>query len=52
MSFKDKIMNAVVIKHPKLITFGIGLAVTFGIGLALGIFDVNESFARVKPVEG
>ena len=51
MALKDKIMNLVV-SHPKLVTYGIGFAITFSIGMALGIFDVNESFARVKPVEG
>ena len=50
MALKDKIMNSLT--NPKFMTFGIGLAITFSIGLALGIFDVSESFARVKPVEG
>jgi hypothetical protein len=51
MALKDKIMNSLT-TNPKFMTFGIGLAITFSIGLALGIFDVSESFARVKPVEG
>jgi hypothetical protein len=44
MSFKDKIMN-ISISHPKLVTFGIGLAVTFAIGLAIGMVDHNQAFA-------
>jgi hypothetical protein len=44
MSLKDKIMNMVV-AHPKLITFGIGLAVTFVIGTAIGMVDHNQVFA-------
>jgi predicted histidine transporter YuiF (NhaC family) len=31
--------------HPKLVTFGIGLAITFGIGLAFGTIDHNQAFA-------
>jgi hypothetical protein len=44
MSFKDKIMNMVV-SHPKLVTFGIGLAITFAIGTAIGMVDHNQAFA-------
>jgi hypothetical protein len=38
MSLKDKIMN-MSIKHPKLVTFGIGLAITFVIGTAIGMLE-------------
>jgi hypothetical protein len=41
MSLKDKIMN-VVIKHPRLVTLGIGLAITFVIGTAIGMVDHNN----------
>jgi hypothetical protein len=44
MSLKDKIMN-MSIKHPKLVTFGIGLAITFVIGTAIGMVDNNQAFA-------
>ena len=44
MSLKDKIMN-IVITHPKIVTFSIGLVVTFAIGLAIGMVD-HEAFAR------
>ena len=35
MSIKDKIMNMIT-AHPKLLMFGIGLAITFVIGAAIG----------------
>jgi hypothetical protein len=38
MSLKDKIMN-MSIKHPKLVTLGIGLAITFVIGTAIGMLE-------------
>jgi hypothetical protein len=31
--------------HPKLVTFGIGLAITFVIGTAIGMVDHNQAFA-------
>ena len=43
MSFKDKIMN-IIIAHPKLVTFGIGLAITFVIGTTMGMVD-HQAFA-------
>jgi hypothetical protein len=48
MSFKDKIVN-IVTAHPKLVTFGIGLAITFVIGAAIGMVDHNQAFAS-KPI--
>jgi len=44
MSLKDKIISAIA-SHPKLVTFGIGLAVTFVIGTAIGLSDQNQAFA-------
>ena len=44
MSLKDKIINALT-AHPKLVTFGIGLAITFAIGTAIGMMDHNQAFA-------
>jgi hypothetical protein len=41
MSLKDKIIN-VLTSHPKLVTFGIGLAITFAIGTAIGMFDRSQ----------
>jgi hypothetical protein len=38
MSLKDKIMN-MSIKHPKLVTLGIGLGITFVIGTAIGMLE-------------
>ena len=43
MSLRDKIINALT-AHPKLVTFGIGLAVTFAIGTAIGMLD-NQALA-------
>jgi uncharacterized membrane protein len=47
MSFKDKIMNMIT-AHPKLVTFGIGLAITFVIGTAIGMVEHNQAFANVR----
>ena len=44
MSLKDKIIN-VIASRPKLVTFGIGLAITFAIGTAIGMLDHNQAFA-------
>jgi hypothetical protein len=44
MSLKGKIMNMIT-AHPKLVTFGIGLAITFVIGTAIGMVDHNQAFA-------
>jgi predicted DNA-binding protein with PD1-like motif len=38
LSLKQKLLNAVS-AHPKLVTFGIGLAITFAIGTAIGMLD-------------
>jgi uncharacterized membrane protein len=46
MSFKDKIMN-IITTHPKLVTFGIGLAITFVIGAMIGMVDHNQVFASI-----
>ena len=44
MSIKSNIMN-IVISHPKLVTFGIGLAITFVVGAAIGMVDNQQVFA-------
>jgi hypothetical protein len=41
---KQNIINAIT-SHPKLLTFGIGLAITFVIGTAIGMVDHNQAFA-------
>ncbi len=46
MSFKNKIMN-IVVSHPKLVTFSIGLVITFVIGTAIEMVDHNQAFAEV-----
>ncbi len=44
MSLKSKIMEIITV-NPKLVTFGIGLAITFAIGTAIGMLDHNQAFA-------
>ncbi len=46
MSIKNKIITAIT-AHPKLVTFGIGLAITFVIGTAIGMVD-HEAFASTQ----
>jgi hypothetical protein len=41
MSTKQKILNAIS-THPKLVTFGIGLAITMAIGTAIGMLDHSQ----------
>jgi hypothetical protein len=43
-SLKEKVLNSIT-AHPKLVTFGIGLAITFVIGTAIGMVDHNQAFA-------
>jgi hypothetical protein len=54
MSVKSKIMNA-MIAHPKLVTFGIGLAITMAIGAAIGMLDHSHlafaSKSTSKPAD-
>jgi hypothetical protein len=37
----------IVVRHPKLVTLGIGLAITFVNGIAIGMLDVNSATARL-----
>jgi hypothetical protein len=46
MSLKTKIMN-IITAHPKLVTFGIGLAITFVVGTAIGMVDHQQAFASI-----
>jgi hypothetical protein len=48
MSIKTKIMN-IITAHPKLVTFGIGLAIAFVIGTAIGMVDANHQLAFAVP---
>ena len=34
-----------VTAHPRLVTFGIGLAITFIVGTSIGMVDHNQVFA-------
>jgi hypothetical protein len=43
-SIKEKVLSTVT-AHPRLVTFGIGLAVTFVVGTAIGMVDHNQVFA-------
>jgi hypothetical protein len=52
MSIKSKIIK-VVVNHPKIVTFGIGLAVTFGIGLVTGLIEgPHQAFAGASRWSG
>jgi hypothetical protein len=51
MSFKDKIMNTIT-THPKIVTFGIGLAITFVIGTAIGLVDHSSVYAATNAHGG
>ena len=42
MSLINKIKNMILIMHPKLVTFGIGLTITFVVGTAIGMVDHNH----------
>jgi hypothetical protein len=44
MSIKSKVLSAIA-NHPKLIVFGIGLAVTFVITLTTGLTSPENAFA-------
>ena len=35
----------VIAAHPKLVTFGIGLAITFAIGTAIGMVETQQAHA-------
>jgi hypothetical protein len=49
MPLTDKI-TGIFIKHPKLVTLGIGLAVTFVVGTAIGMID-NQVFAGLVSAQ-
>ncbi len=40
----DRIRNCIT-SHPRLVTFGIGLAITFGVTVALGFASPEQAFA-------
>ena len=44
MALKSKIMNLVT-AQPKLVIFGIGLAITFVIGTTIGMVEVQQAHA-------
>ncbi len=44
MGIKSKMVN-IVTAHPKLVTFGIGLAITFVVGKAIGMVDTQQVHA-------
>ncbi len=41
---KQNIIN-IITSHPRLVTFGIGLAITFGVTVALGFASPEQAFA-------
>jgi hypothetical protein len=47
MSVKSKIMNFITVQ-PKLVTFGIGLAITFGVSIVVsGIIEAKQAHAAI-----
>jgi hypothetical protein len=44
MNLKQKLAN-VIAAHPKLVTFGVGLAVTVAIGTVIGISESPMAYA-------
>jgi hypothetical protein len=48
MSLKTKIMN--IATYPKLVTFGIGIAITFVMGTAVGMVDHQQAFAHTQVI--
>jgi hypothetical protein len=45
-SLKEKVSSSIT-AHPRLVTFGIGLAITFVIGTAIGMVDHQQAFASI-----
>jgi hypothetical protein len=43
---KQKLLNAIS-AHPKLATFGIGLAMTMAVGTAIGMVEVQQAHGLV-----
>ena len=46
LSTKQRLLNAIG-AHPKLVAFGIGLAITMSIGATIGMFDVHSAAAYI-----
>jgi uncharacterized membrane protein len=40
----------IITAHPRLVTFGIGLAITFVIGTAIGMVERNQVFAHRQSI--
>jgi hypothetical protein len=51
MSIKYKIVN-IITAHPKLVTFGIGLAITFVVGAAIGLGGQSQAYAMMCNIRG
>ena len=47
-SLKQRMLN-VVAAHPKVLTFGIGLAITVAIGIAIGMSDQSHTAYVYQP---
>jgi hypothetical protein len=51
MSTKQKLIN-IVAAQPRLVTFGIGLAVSFGIAVMIGISEAQQAHAVFDTLIG
>ncbi len=49
MSLKGKIMN-IIASHPKLVTFGIAVAISVVVGTAIGLISPEQVQAPFKGV--
>ncbi|HXS60983.1 MAG TPA: hypothetical protein VN703_09270 [Candidatus Sulfopaludibacter sp.] len=49
-SIKEKVLNSIT-AHPKLLTFGIGLAITLAIGTISGSVDNSQAYAFMCPAK-
>ncbi|WP_458718824.1 hypothetical protein [Candidatus Nitrosocosmicus sp. R] len=47
MSFKQKLLNVLLV-HPKLAVFAIGLAITMAVGTAIGTLDHNHLASAIS----
>ena len=47
-SLKQRMLN-VIAAHPKVLTFGIGLAITVAIGIAIGMSDQSHTAYAYQP---
>jgi hypothetical protein len=45
MSIQQKLLKAISVAQPKLVTLGVGLAITLAIGTAIGMVETHTAYA-------